>query len=118
VKYAEPTILTDIGPTNTAYYQEFFAPVSLMFRVANEEQAIALANDSPYGLGGVIITKDIARGKRLAGLIDTGMVSINEASGSAPDLPFGGVKNSGFGRELADFGIGEFVNRKLVRVAA
>jgi succinate-semialdehyde dehydrogenase / glutarate-semialdehyde dehydrogenase len=115
--FLEPTILTDINSTNPAYYQEFFAPVALIFRVRNEEEAVKLANDSPYGLGGSVITKDVERGKRIARQIDTGMVFINRATWTAPDLPFGGVKNSGYGRELSDLGIGEFVNKKLIRVA-
>jgi succinate-semialdehyde dehydrogenase/glutarate-semialdehyde dehydrogenase len=115
--FLEPTILTDIKENNPAYYQEFFAPVALIFRVKNEEEAVKLANDSPYGLGGSVITKDIERGKRIARQIETGMVFINRATWTAPDLPFGGVKNSGYGRELSDLGIGEFVNKKLIRVA-
>ncbi len=115
--FLEPTILTDIRPENPAYYQEFFAPVALIFRVKDEKEAIKLANDSPYGLGGSVITKDIERGKRVARQIETGMVFINTATWTAPDLPFGGVKNSGYGRELSDLGIGEFVNKKLIRVA-
>jgi succinate-semialdehyde dehydrogenase/glutarate-semialdehyde dehydrogenase len=115
--FLEPTILTNVKPDNPVFYQEFFAPVALIFRVKNEAEAVKLANDSPYGLGGSIITKDIERGKRLARQIDTGMVFINQATWTAPDLPFGGVKNSGYGRELSDLGIGEFVNKKLIRVA-
>ncbi|WP_317890640.1 aldehyde dehydrogenase family protein [Granulicella cerasi] len=115
--FLAPTILTDIKPDNPAYYQEFFAPGALMFRVKNEEEAVTLANDSPYGLGGTVITKDIERGKRVARQIETGMVFINQATWTAPDLPFGGVKNSGYGRDLSDLGIGEFVNKKLIRVA-
>jgi succinate-semialdehyde dehydrogenase/glutarate-semialdehyde dehydrogenase len=115
--FLEPTILTNIQPENPAYYQEFFSPVAMIFRVKNDEEAVKLANDSPYGLGGSIITKDIERGKRIARQIDTGMVFINQACWTAPDLPFGGVKNSGYGRELSDLGIGEFVNKKLIRVA-
>ncbi len=115
--FLEPTILTDIKEDNPAYYQEFFAPVALIFRVKNEKEAIKLANDSPYGLGGSVITKDIERGKKIARQIETGMVFINRATWTAPDLPFGGVKNSGYGRELSDLGIGEFINKKLIRVA-
>ncbi len=115
--FLAPTILTDIKPENPAYYQEFFAPVALIFRVKNEQEAVTLANDSPYGLGGTVITKDIERGKRVARQIETGMVFINQATWTAPDLPFGGVKNSGYGRELSDLGIGEFLNKKLIRVA-
>jgi succinate-semialdehyde dehydrogenase/glutarate-semialdehyde dehydrogenase len=115
--FLEPTILTDIKSTNPGYYQEFFAPVALIFRVKDEKEAVRLANDSPYGLGGSVITEDIERGKRIARQIDTGMVFINRATWTAPDLPFGGVKSSGYGRELSDLGIGEFVNKKLIRVA-
>jgi succinate-semialdehyde dehydrogenase / glutarate-semialdehyde dehydrogenase len=115
--FIEPTILTGITPGNPVYHQELFAPVALVFRVNDEDEAIRLANDSPYGLGGSIITKNIDRGKRIARRIDTGMVFINGATWTAPDLPFGGVKNSGYGRELAELGIGEFVNKKLIRVA-
>ena len=75
------------------------------------------SNDSPYGLGGSIITENTERGKRLARRIENGMVFINQATWTAPDLPFGGIKNSGYGRELSELGIGEFVNKKLIRVA-
>ena len=115
--FLAPTILTDITPDNPAFHVEFFAPVALIFRVKNEKEAIDLANDSPYGLGGSVITKDVERGKRIARQIDTGMVFINQSTWTAPDLPFGGVKNSGYGRELSDLGISEFVNKKLIRVA-
>ena len=71
-----------------------------------------------YGLGGTVITRDMERGKRIARQIDTGMVWINEATWTAPELPFGGVKNSGYGRELSQLGMGEFVNKKLIRVAS
>ncbi len=114
--YLEPTILTDINAQNPAYYEEFFAPVALIFRVKDENEAIQLANDSPFGLGGSVITKDVERGKRVARQIETGMVFINQATWTAPELPFGGIKNSGYGRELSELGIGEFVNKKLVRV--
>lgn len=115
--FLQPTILTDIKSGNPAYYQEFFAPVALIFRVKNDKEAVELANDSPYGLGGSVITRNIERGKRIARQIETGMVFINRATWTAPDLPFGGVKNSGYGRELSDLGISEFVNKKLIRVA-
>jgi len=115
--FLEPTILTDITPENQTFHVEFFAPVALIFRVKNEKEAIDLANDSPYGLGGSVITQDIERGKRIARRIETGMVFINQSTWTAPDLPFGGVKNSGYGRELSDLGISEFVNKKLIRVA-
>jgi succinate-semialdehyde dehydrogenase / glutarate-semialdehyde dehydrogenase len=115
--FMEPTILSNIAPTNIAYYDEFFGPVALMFRVKDEAEAIALANDSKFGLGGSVFTKDISRGKRIARGIDTGMVFINHPTWTAPELPFGGVKNSGYGRELSSLGIEEFMNKKLIRVA-
>ena len=114
--FMQPTILTDIDKSNPAYMQEFFGPVALFFRVAGEDEAVALANDSPFGLGGSVFTQDIERGKRLARRIDTGMVFINSGATSSPELPFGGVKNSGYGRELSSAGIQEFVNKKLIRV--
>lgn len=116
--FMQPTILTDIQPDNPAYRDEFFGPVALFFRVKDEEAAIALANDSDYGLGGSVFTRDIGRGKRVASRIETGMVFINHPTWTASDLPFGGIKNSGYGRELSSHGIHEFVNKKLVRVAA
>jgi succinate-semialdehyde dehydrogenase/glutarate-semialdehyde dehydrogenase len=114
--FMEPTILTDIGKDNPAYREEFFGPVALFFRVKNEDAAVALANDSEFGLGGSVFTRDIARGKRIASRIDTGMVFVNHPTWTTPDLPFGGIKNSGYGRELSSMGIQEFVNKKLVRV--
>jgi succinate-semialdehyde dehydrogenase/glutarate-semialdehyde dehydrogenase len=114
--FLAPTVLTKIQKENPAYYQEFFAPVAMLFVVRDEEAAIALANDSPFGLGSSVVTKDLARAKRVASQLDAGMVFINSTPQSAPELPFGGVKNSGFGRELSDLGIGEFVNKKLVRI--
>ena len=116
--FMQPTIITGIKPGNPAFREEFFGPVALLFRVKNEDEAIALANDSDFGLGGSVFTNDIARGKRVASRIDTGMVFINHPTWTTPDLPFGGIKNSGYGRELSRMGIQEFVNKKLVRVAA
>ena len=113
--FMQPTILTDIAPDNPAYKEEFFGPVALFFSVADEAAAIALANDSPFGLGGSVFTRDTERGKRVARKIDTGMVFINSGAMSSPELPFGGVKNSGYGRELSGAGIQEFVNKKLIR---
>ncbi len=115
--FMQPTILADIDAANPAYREEFFGPVALFFRVADEDAAVALANDSPFGLGGSVFTADLERGKRVARRIDTGMVFINSAAVSAPELPFGGVKNSGYGRELSAAGILEFVNKQLIRVA-
>src|ERR1700733_8477162 len=114
--FMQPTILTDIAPDNPVYRQEFFGPVALIFPAKDEEEAIAIANDSPFGLGGSVYTKDIEHGKRVASRIETGMVFINYPDLSAPDLPFGGVKRSGYGKELSNLGLEEFVNRKLILV--
>lgn len=114
--FMQPTILTDISPDNPAFKEEFFGPVALFFRAKDEDAAVALANDSPFGLGGSVFTRDIERGKRVARSIDTGMVFINSGAVSSPELPFGGVKNSGYGRELSAAGIQEFVNKKLITV--
>ena len=116
--YMQPTILTDIKPENPAFREEFFGPVALFFRVKDEDAAIALANDSDFGLGGSVFTKDLARGKRVASRVETGMMFINNISWSDAELPFGGIKDSGYGRELGDMGIQEFVNKKLVRYVA
>jgi len=113
--FMEPTILTHVEPENPAFRDEFFGPVAMIFRVKDEEAAIALANDSDYGLGGSVFTKDLARGKRVASRVDTGMMFINNIAWSDADLPFGGVKDSGYGRELGNMGIQQFVNKKLVR---
>jgi succinate-semialdehyde dehydrogenase/glutarate-semialdehyde dehydrogenase len=115
--FLQPTILTDISPNNPAFHQEFFGPVALMFFVKDEEEAVALANNSPFGLGGSIYSTDLAHAKRVARRIETGMVFINYPSVSEPDLPFGGIKRSGYGKELANLGIEEFINKKLVCVA-
>ncbi len=116
--FMAPTILTDVSPRNPAYREEFFGPVALFFRVAGEDEAVALANDSDFGLGASIFTRNVERGLRLASRIDSGMVFINHPTWTAAELPFGGVKQSGYGRELSDLGIREFINHKLVRVSS
>lgn len=115
--FYEPSILTDLKPGMTAYHEELFGPVASFYRVKNEAEAIKLANDSPFGLGGAVFSKNIERAKKIADQIDTGMVYINEPTTSQPDLPFGGTKRSGYGRELSGLGIEEFVNKKLIRVS-
>lgn len=115
--FMQPTILTDMQPDNPVYYEEFFGPVAVFFSVKDEQAAIDLANDSPFGLGGSVFTQDIERGKRVADQIDTGMVFINHPTWTQADLPFGGTKGSGYGRELSELGISEFVNKKLIRVS-
>ena len=116
--YLEPTVLTGIEATNGAYHTEFFGPVTSFYVVDTEDDAIRLANDTPFGLGASVFTADTARGRRVAAQIDSGMVFVNQPAWTAPELPFGGVKRSGFGRELAELGFGEFVNRKVINVAA
>jgi len=113
--YMEPTILTDVATDNPAFRDEFFGPVAMFFRVKDEDAAIALANDSDFGLGGSVFTADLERGRRVASRVETGMMFINNIDWTDPELPFGGIKDSGYGRELGDMGIQEFVNKKLVR---
>ncbi|BAK83197.1 aldehyde dehydrogenase [Komagataeibacter medellinensis NBRC 3288] len=112
--FMKAAILTHVAKDNPIFYEEIFGPVAIIYPAASEDEAVALANDSPYGLGGSIHTTDVERGRKVAARIDTGMVFINSTTGTAPDLPFGGIKNSGYGRELSEFGIEEFLNRKLV----
>lgn len=113
--FMQITILTDIAPGNPAFRDEFFGPVVSFYRVKDEAAAIALANDSDFGLGGSVWTKDEARGKRVASQVEAGMVFVNNIDWTDPRLPFGGIKSSGYGRELGELGIQEFVNKKLVR---
>ena len=115
--FMQPTILTDVAEDNPMFHEEFFGPVAMFFRVKDEDAAVALANNSPFGLGGSVFTANAERGREVARRIDTGMVFVNSAAVSLPDLPFGGVKNSGYGRELSAAGIHEFINKKLIRVA-
>jgi len=114
--FLEPTILTEISQQNPAYKQEFFGPVALVFPARDEADAIAIANDSPFGLGGSVYSTDIERAKGVASRIETGMVFINYPDVSWPDLPFGGIKRSGYGKELSNLGLEEFVNKKLIVV--
>lgn len=115
--YIEPTILMDIDRNNPIYTQELFGPVAAYYVVESEDEAIALANATPFGLGASVFSSDMEHGQRVAERIDSGMVFVNQPAWTAPELPFGGVKNSGFGRELSELGFGEFVNRKLINLA-
>ncbi len=114
--FMEFTILTDIKPGTVAFEQEIFGPVASFYRVKTEQQAIELANATGYGLGGAVFSKDPKRAIAVADQIDTGMVFINQHVASQPDLPFGGTKRSGYGRELSALGMEEFMNRKLIYV--
>lgn len=112
--YFHPMILTDIKPGMPAYDEELFGPVALVFVVKDENEAVRLANDHRYGLGATIFTRDIKKADRLARQIESGCVFINAMVQSAPGLPFGGIKKSGYGRELSYVGIREFVNQKSI----
>ncbi|MEU6761869.1 NAD-dependent succinate-semialdehyde dehydrogenase [Streptomyces sp. NPDC046853] len=114
--FVEPTVITGVKPGMRAYAEELFGPAAVIYRVADEDEAIALANDSQYGLGGSVFCGDVERGRRVAERVETGMVWVNHPTSTQPDLPFGGIKRSGYGRELSKLGMQEFVNRKLVRV--
>lgn len=103
--FMEITILSDIEPGNPAFRDEFFGPVVSLFRVKDDAEAIALVNDSEFGLGGSVWTKDAARGKRVASQIDTGMMFVNNTDWTDAELPFGGIKYSGYGREPGNMGI-------------
>ncbi len=114
--FLQPTILTDIAEDNPARYWEFFGPVSMIFRAKDENDAVRIANDSPFGLGGSVFTSNPAHGAEVAKRISTGMVFVNHPTMVKADLPFGGVRRSGYGRELLGLGIKEFVNHKLIDV--
>lgn len=115
--YLEPTIVTDIAPDNPLFQQEAFGPVLSFYTVDDEDEAIELANATRYGLGGYVFDEDVDHAKQVAARIESGMVYLNSCFADSPRLPFGGIKNSGFGRELAELGIGEFLNRKLIRIS-
>jgi succinate-semialdehyde dehydrogenase / glutarate-semialdehyde dehydrogenase len=112
------TVLTDVTPKMRAFREDLFGPVAVVYRVGDVDQAVALANDTPFGLGDAVFHTDPAVALDVANRLDTGMVWINEAEGGGPDLPFGGTKRSGVGRELGPDGMDEFVNRKLIHVPA
>lgn len=112
--FVAPALLTGVKPGTPAYKEELFGPVAVVYRAKDEDDAVRLANDSTYGLGASVFTADAARASRVAERLDVGMVSVNQLPPSSAGLPFGGVKNSGVGRELGPLGMDEFVNRKLV----
>jgi len=116
--FVEPTVLTGVKPGMRAYSEELFGPAVVIYRVENEDEAITLANDSAYGLGASIFTDDPVRAQRVGDRLESGMLTINSAGGSQADLPFGGVKRSGVGRELGALGIEEFMNKRIVRTSS
>ncbi len=115
--FYEPTILTGIAPGTEASQEEFFGPVAQVYRVGSEDEAVELANQTPFGLGSYLMTTDAEQAKRVADKIEAGMVYVNLVGADGPELPFGGFKRSGFGRELGRYGADEFVNKKLIRSA-
>ncbi|BCI55905.1 succinate-semialdehyde dehydrogenase [Mycolicibacterium litorale] len=116
--FFSPTVLTDVRRDGSAYSEEFFGPVAQVFRARTEAEAIELANDTDFGLGSFVFTDDAAQAERVADQIAAGMVYVNTVDGEGPEVPFGGVKNSGYGRELGRLGAEEFVNMKLIRTGA
>ncbi len=113
-----PAVLTGVGKENPAYHQEFFGPVAIVHKASSEDAAVAIANDTPFGLGSYVFTTDAEQARRVADKIDAGMVFVNGVGAEGVELPFGGIKRSGFGRELGRFGIEEFVNKKLIRTVS
>jgi succinate-semialdehyde dehydrogenase/glutarate-semialdehyde dehydrogenase len=114
--FFKTAVITGITKDNPAYSEEFFGPVAQVYKVGSEEEAVELANDTPYGLGSYVFTSDQDQALRVADQIEAGMVFVNVVGAEGVELPFGGVKASGFGRELGRFGADEFVNKKLIRV--
>lgn len=108
-------MITGVTPEMRAYSEELFGPAAVVYKVSDEDEAVELANSSPYGLGGAVWSQDVDKARAVADRLDTGMVWINGLAGSQADLPFGGVKRSGIGRELGKYGMAEFVNKKLIR---
>jgi len=114
--FYEPTVLADVTRDMDAYREEFFGPVGVVYRVSGEEEAVALANDTSFGLGSYVFTTDEEQAARVADRIDAGMVYVNLVLADEPGLPFGGVKRSGTSREMGLLAADEFVNKKLIRV--
>ena len=116
--FMEPTILTGIQKGMNVYAEEVFGPVLMIYAVKDIATGIELANDTRFGLGGTVFGPDMNAAIEVARQMDTGMVYINHVTGIGPELPFGGTKKSGYGREQAEEGIYEFVNSKLIRVTS
>jgi succinate-semialdehyde dehydrogenase/glutarate-semialdehyde dehydrogenase len=116
--FFEPTVLTDISPDSDVYREELFGPVAQVYRIASEQEAVQIANDTPFGLGSYLLSTDPDQVQRVADQIHAGMVYVNDSPGGGVELPFGGIKKSGFGRESGRFGLDEFVNKKLIHIGS
>lgn len=112
-----PAVLTGVTPDMRAWSEELFGPVAVVYRVSSDEEALALANDSAYGLGGAVFSRDPARALAMAERLDVGMSNVNTPMGEGPEIPFGGTKRSGYGRELGPLAMDEFVNKRILFVA-
>jgi succinate-semialdehyde dehydrogenase/glutarate-semialdehyde dehydrogenase len=115
--FVEPTLLADVSPGMRAYSEELFGPVGVVYKVSSADEAVELTNSSSFGLSGSVWSTDLDKARNVADRLDVGMAFVNEHGTTLPALPFGGVKRSGFGRELGPWGMEEFVNKKLVRVS-
>ena len=115
--YFSPAVLTDVPVGSDVYYEELFGPVATVFKVSSDEEALELANDTQYGLGGCVFSKDVERAEKIAQRLEVGMSNVNTYAAEGAEVPFGGVKNSGYGRELGPYGMDEFVNKRTYFVA-
>lgn len=116
--YFQPAVLTGITPSMRAWREELFGPVAVIYRVGSDEEALLLANDTDYGLGGAVFSQDAARARRVAERLESGMANVNISAGEGPEIPFGGTKRSGYGRELGPLGMDEFVNKRILYLAS
>lgn len=114
--FVQPTLLADVTPEMRAYHEELFGPAAVVYKVSSEDEAVELANNSQFGLSAMVFGSDDERTRAVGERLEAGMVWINQPSSTSPELPFGGVKRSGYGRELSELGMFEFANRRLVRV--
>jgi succinate-semialdehyde dehydrogenase/glutarate-semialdehyde dehydrogenase len=112
-----PAVLTGVRPGMRAFAEELFGPVAVVYRVGSDQEALALANDTPYGLGGAVFSRDTARAQALAERLEVGMTNVNTPMGEGPEIPFGGTRRSGFGRELGPLAMDEFVNKRILFIA-
>ena len=108
-----PAVITDVTKDMDAYSEELFGPVAVVYKVSSPEEALELANDTPFGLGGAVFSQDEALAERIASQLEVGMANVNTPAGEGAEIPFGGVKRSGFGRELGPLGMDEFVNKQM-----